>query len=172
MEIAGRRVDWKGEARQRPPASGYFRTLGSAASAARSAGLSPRFLLDTHIVVRWLAAPKRLSREQTRVLRDAVRRREPVAISAITLLEIAVLFGEGSTRSDIPVDELFSELESNPAFQIIPLTVDVAAEVAGLGGFLRDPADRAIVSTARIRRLRLLTSDERIIDSNLVPVVA
>ena len=134
--------------------------------------MSPRFLLDTHIVVRWLAAPKRLSREQTRVLRDAVRRREPVAISAITLLEIAVLFGEGSTRSDIPVDELFSELESNPAFQIIPLTVDVAAEVAGLGGFLRDPADRAIVSTARIRRLRLLTSDERIIDSNLVPVVA
>ena len=132
--------------------------------------MNPRFLLDTHIVVRWLAAPKRLSREQLRVLRDAVRRHEAVAVSAITLLEIAVLFGKGSARSDIPV-ELFGELESNPAFQIIPLTVDVAAEVAALGGSLRDPADRAIVGTARVRRLRLLTSDQRIIDSELVPVV-
>jgi PIN domain nuclease of toxin-antitoxin system len=134
--------------------------------------LSPRFLLDTHVLVRWLATPKRLSREQTRILRDAVRHREPVAISAITLLEIAVLFGKDSVRSEIPVEELFTELESNPAFQIIPLTVNVAAEVAAIGGSLRDPADRAIVSTARIQKLRLLTSDQRIIDAGLVPVVA
>ena len=134
--------------------------------------MSPRFLLDTHVLVRWLAAPKRLSREQTRILRDAVRHREPVAISAITLFEIAVLFGKDSVRSEIPVEELFTELESNPAFQIIPLTVDVAAEVAAIGGSLRDPADRAIVSTARIQKLRLLTSDQRIIDAGLVPVVA
>jgi PIN domain nuclease of toxin-antitoxin system len=134
--------------------------------------LNPRFLLDTHIVVRWLAAPKKLSREQTRVLREAIRRREPVAVSAITLLEIAILFGEGSARSEIHVRELLSELESNPAFQIVPLTVDVAADVAALGGSLRDPADRAIVSTARVRKLRLLTSDQRIIDSELVQVVA
>jgi PIN domain nuclease of toxin-antitoxin system len=49
--------------------------------------------------------------------------------------------------------------------------VEVAAEVAALGGYLRDPADRAIVSTARVRRLKLVTSDQRIIDSGLVPVV-
>jgi len=134
--------------------------------------LNPRFLLDTHVVVRWLAAPKKLSRDQTRVLRDAVRRREPVAVSAITLLEIAILFGEGTTRSDIPVRDLLGELDSNPAFQIVPLTVDVAAEVAALGASLRDPADRTIVSTARVRKLRLLTSDQRIIDSKLVPVIA
>ena len=105
-------------------------------------------------------------------MRDAVRRHEPVAISAITLLEIAVLFGEGRTRSEIPLAELFNEFDSNPAVQIIPLTVDVAAEVAAIGGSLRDPADLAIVSTARVRRLRLVTSDQRIIDSGLVPVVA
>lgn len=132
----------------------------------------PRFLLDTHIVVRWLAAPKRLSREQTRVLREAVRRHEPVAFSAISLVEIAVLFGRGSGRSGVPLDELLGELESNPAFQIAPITVDVAAEIAGLGSSLRDPADRAIVATARVRGFRLITSDQRIIDSGLVPVVA
>ena len=134
--------------------------------------MSPRFLLDTHIVVRWLAAPKKLSTEQARVLREALRRREPVAVSAVTLLELAVLFGQGSTRSKIPVDQLLGKLESSPAFEVIPITVDVASEVAALGGWLRDPADRAIVATARLRGLRLLTSDQRIIESALVPVVA
>jgi PIN domain nuclease of toxin-antitoxin system len=133
--------------------------------------LSPRFVLDTHVVVRWLATPRKLSREQARVLRDAVHRREPLAVSAITLLEIAILFGQGSARSGIPVEKLLDELESNPVFQIVPLTVDVASEIAALGGSLRDPADRAIVATARVRGLRLLTSDQRIIESGLVPVV-
>jgi len=134
--------------------------------------LNPRFLLDTNIVIRWRAAPHRLSREQTRVLREVVRRREPLAVSAITLLEIALLLAGRSSRSDIPVHDLLSELESNPAFHIEPLTVDIAAEVAALGAPLRDPADRAIVATARIRKLRLITSDRRIIDSKLVPTGA
>ena len=130
-----------------------------------------RFLLDTHIVVRWLAAPRKLSRDQSRALREAVRRQEPLAISAITLIEIAVLFNDGSLRSVMSVEGLFKELEANPSFRILPLTVDVAAEVAALGGSLRDPADRAIVATARVHRLRLITSDQRIISSKLVSVI-
>ena len=133
--------------------------------------MRPRFLVDTHVVVRWLAEPKKLSREQIRVLREAVRRREPVAVSAVTLLEIAVLFGEGAMRGNLTAADILSELESNPAFHIEPLTIEVAAEVAALGDALRDPADRAIVCTARVRGLRLLTSDRRIVDSQLVPVV-
>jgi PIN domain nuclease of toxin-antitoxin system len=134
--------------------------------------LSPRFLLDTHVLIRWLSAPKLLSREQTRVLREAVRRREPVAISAITLLEIAVLADKRTSSREIPVDKLFMALESDPFLQTVPLTVEIAAEVAALGPSLRDPSDRAIVATARVRNLRLLTSDRRIIESNLVAVVA
>ncbi len=121
--------------------------------------------------MRWLAAPDRLSREQARVLREAVRRHEPVAVSAVTLLEIAVLFGAGRAQSGVPVEELLREFDANPVFQVIPLTVDVAAEVAALGDSLRDPADRAIVSTARVRRLKVMTANQRIIASRLVPVV-
>ena len=105
-------------------------------------------------------------------MREAVRRREPVAISAITLLEIAVLFGEGKSQSELRLDELLNEFDSNPALQILPLTVEVAAEIAALGRSLRDPADRTIVSTARVWRLGLVTSDRRIIDSGLVRIVA
>ena len=53
----------------------------------------------------------------------------------------------------------------------LPLTFEIAIEAAQLGAALRDPADQAIVATARVHRLRLLTSDERIIDSKLVGVV-
>jgi len=70
------------------------------------------------------------------------------------------------------VDELLSELDTNPAFQIVPLTVNAAAEIAAVGRLLRDPADRAIVCTARVCKLRLVTSDRRIIESGLVPTVA
>ena len=49
----------------------------------------------------------------------------------------------------------------------MPLPVDVVA----LGRTMADPGDRVIVATARVHNLRLLTSDERIIDSRLVPVV-
>jgi PIN domain nuclease of toxin-antitoxin system len=128
-------------------------------------------LLDTHVLVRWLTAPGRLSREQARVLRAAARHGDQLALSAVTLLEIAVLFGEGSTRLKVPVQELFGSIESSGAFYIIPFDVELAAEVAALGDALRDPADRAIVATARVHRLRLVTSDQRIIESKLVPVV-
>jgi PIN domain nuclease of toxin-antitoxin system len=132
--------------------------------------LNPRLLLDTHIVVRWLSDPKKLSREQSRVLDDAIRRGERIGVSAITLLEIALL-GEGRKLIAAGLNDLFHQLDTNPAFRIIPLTSDIAQEVGAVGGSLRDPADRVIVATARIHRLRLVTSDRRIVESGLVPVV-
>jgi PIN domain nuclease of toxin-antitoxin system len=126
--------------------------------------------LDTHILVRWFAAPNKLTREQLRVMDDADRRREPFAISAITLLEIAVLSGR-RTRREIPFDELVDKLSSDPRLQTIPFTLEVATEVEAMTGTLHDPADRAIVATARVHRLKLITSDRRIIYSGLVPVI-
>ena len=133
--------------------------------------MSPRLLLDTHIAVRWLAEPDKLSREQTRALRECVRRREPLAISAFTLMEIAVLFGQGGMRGRHAADELINKLCSDPAFEIVQLTKDMALEIAAPGPHLRDPVDRSIVATARVQRLQLVTSDQRNIESNLVRVI-
>lgn len=129
----------------------------------------PRFLLDTHVVVRWLIDAKKLSREQIRAIEGAVRRTEPLALSALSLLEIAVLASDGKLK--IALDEFLQSLEANPVFRVLPLTYNIASEVASLGR-LRDPADRAIVATARVHRLALVTSDQRIIESNLVTVIA
>ena len=129
----------------------------------------PRFLVDTHVAVRWLMEANRLSREQMRVMEQAVRRTEPIALSAMSLLEIAMLASQGRLR--IRLDEFFEELQANPLFRIFPLSYEIALEVASLGSDLRDPADRAIVATARVHRLGLLTSDQRIIELKLVPLV-
>ena len=96
---------------------------------------------------------------------------ECVGVSAISLHEIALLADGIKARSAPDSMTLFHELDNNPAFRIIPLTTDVAREVAALSDSLRDPADRAIVATARIHRMRLLTADQRIIESDLVPVI-
>ena len=131
--------------------------------------MAPRFLADTHVVIRWLADPKKLSHEQSRILDESSRRREPVAVSAISLLEIAAL--EGTRRIRGGAVKVIEALSVDPLFQIVPMTVEIAIEVALLGASLRDPADRAIVASARFHRLRLLTSDQRIIESKLVGAV-
>jgi PIN domain nuclease of toxin-antitoxin system len=61
-------------------------------------------------------------------------------------------------------------LNANPVFRILPITTEVALEVASLRR-LKDPADRIIVATARVHRFKLVTSDQRIIDSGYAPVI-
>ena len=130
----------------------------------------PRLLLDTHIVIRWLNDTKRLSREQARALERAVRRTEPIALSAMTLLEISILVGNRKLALKASLDEFFNDLQSNPIFRILPITYEIASDVFSLAA-LKDPADRAIAATARVHRLQLVTSDQRVIESKLVPVI-
>ena len=92
-----------------------------------------------------------------------------MGISAFSLLEIALLCERG--RIGAGLERLLQELDTNPELSILPLSTDVAREVAAVGNALRDPGDRVIVATARVHRLRLLTADQRIIASNLVSVI-
>ncbi len=126
-----------------------------------------RFLLDTHIVFHWTANPKKLSSEQRRIVRRAEQFGQPIGVSAITLFEIAVRFRNQRVASK----ELLDAIEVNPLFQILPFTTEIATDVISLTPGLRDPADCAIVATARVHGLKLLTVDQRIIESKLVPVI-
>lgn len=132
--------------------------------------LQPRLLLDTHILVRWLVDAKKLSKEQTRVLDAAVKRTEPVGISAITPLEIALLVDEGKLKLKGSLEDFFDAIQGTPAIRMFPLNYEIAAELPAVA-ILRDPADRTIAATARVHRLTLLTSDHRIVDSNLVKTI-
>jgi PIN domain nuclease of toxin-antitoxin system len=117
-----------------------------------------------------MSAARRLSREQSRVIEAAVRRGEGLALCTISLLEIALLESEGRIKPKLSLDQLFDLLRANPIFALIPLSYEIASEVAAIGR-IWDPMDRTIVATARVHGLQLLTADDRIIKSRLVPVI-
>ena len=53
------------------------------------------------------------------MLEAVVRRNEPIALSALTLLEIALLASAEKPVLKIPLEEFFQDLNSNPIFQIL-----------------------------------------------------
>jgi len=133
--------------------------------------LTPGYLLDTHILIRVLIEPKKLTREQARVITERLRRSDPLSFSAASLLEIAALSAEGKVGLKSSLEQFFADLRSKSVFRLLPITYEIASDVAYLSPVLRDPADCAIVATARVHSLRLITSDQRIIESKLVPVI-
>jgi PIN domain nuclease of toxin-antitoxin system len=105
----------------------------------------------------------RLDRSQARRLQDLENRQQPVAISAITLWEIAMLAARGRIDFTEPPDIWLAELEGHPLIEVLPLTARIAAESVRLGpDFHNDPADQIIVATARLHGLPLMTADKRI----------
>lgn len=100
--------------------------------------MAPRLLLDTHILLRWLHDRKKLTRDQVRGMESSVRNRMPLALSAITLLEIAMLAGDKRLALKAPLDQVFSRIKADPEFQLIPMTFEIALDAAHLS-ILRDP---------------------------------
>ena len=120
-------------------------------------------------MIRWLYEPRRLSREQTRVLTAAEESGEPVAISAMTLLEVVTAVESGRVKGQI--QDVLDQLSVSVRFQIFPITTEIASEMTLIRQSLDDQTDQVIVATARVHRLKLLTSDQRIVDSRLVAVI-
>ena len=130
--------------------------------------LTPDLLLDTHVLVWWLTEPRKLSQDQLRVIREAVRQGRLLLLSGMSLIEIAVMRHPAARRSN---REILSVLGSDEGFRVIPIDLAIAQEVDAIGDGLRDPGDRTIVATARTHGLRLVTSDQRIIASKFCPIV-
>ena len=132
----------------------------------------PIALLDTHILVWARQDSSRLTAPQRKLLEGVQQREGRLAISAITLWEIAMMHTKGRLKMKASLPALLTEIETSPWIEVLPLTAAVAAESAAIGpGLKTDPADHMIVATARVFRLPLLTADERIIGSNLAIVV-
>jgi PIN domain nuclease of toxin-antitoxin system len=134
-------------------------------------GCPLRYLADTHVWYRWRAAPNKLSREHVRVLRRAERGNEAVAVSAISLWELAMLAAAGRIRVSSPLESWIEGMAGHPLIAVLPLNPAIAAASVGLTGLPGDPADRLISATALCHGLTLLTSDERILAWGGVPVL-
>lgn len=124
-------------------------------------------LLDTHILLFWFENEKRLSPAHRKLLASATSE-DPLMVCDISLWEICTLYELKRIQLTIPLRDWLERATAPPLVQVCPITPAIASEVASLPAtFHRDPADRIIVSTARVYDLKLLTQDDRIINSDL-----
>ncbi len=118
-------------------------------------------LADTHVVV-WLAFnPGRLSRKARAAIDHARRNGDGLAISDITLLDLATLASKGRIRLDISLESFLREVEAR--FVVLPISGRACARAMGLpAAYPKDPADRIIGATALVEGLALVTADREI----------
>lgn len=125
-------------------------------------------LLDTHVLVWWDLDDPLLPHSFAKRIDEALKTGS-VAISSITLWEIAKLVQLKRLTPQISVDEWLLELEEHPQLEVLEVTARIAVESTRLGpSFPQDPADQLIAATARCHGLRLLTTDKRIRESGVV----
>jgi PIN domain nuclease of toxin-antitoxin system len=127
-------------------------------------------LVDTHVVV-WLAFDQeQISRKARTAIEDARKNADGLAISDITLLELATLATKGRIRLDISLESFLQEVESR--FVVLPINGRACARATALPPtFPKDPADRVIAATALVLGLSLLTADRAIRRSRTVQAI-
>lgn len=127
-------------------------------------------LVDTHVVL-WLAFEQnRLSKKARASIDRAREKGEGLAISDITLLELAILAGKGRVRLAIGLESFLREVEAR--FVVLPITGRACARAVALAlNYPKDPADRIIAATALVEGLPLLTADREIRRSKAVHTI-
>jgi len=126
-------------------------------------------LLDSHVLIWARDDSKRLSRAAASAIRRA-RHDGGLAISAISLWEIAILFAKGKIQGNGTVEASIRVLIEDVSVR--PITPEIAALAAQFPDeYSRDPSDRLIGATARAEGLTLITRDEKIRKSPLLKTV-
>ncbi|HCA86489.1 MAG TPA: PIN domain nuclease [Streptomyces sp.] len=111
-----------------------------------------RLLLDTHVVLWWLADNPELSGE----LKDTLDREADAYVSAVSPWEIAIKQSIGKLRGPDDLAERVRDSE----FNRLPVTAAHAVRAGRLPMHHKDPFDRMLVAQAQAEGLTLVTRDK------------
>jgi PIN domain nuclease of toxin-antitoxin system len=129
------------------------------------------YVTDTHPLVFWSSdRRRRLGNRARRILQQTEQGKHSIIVPIVVLEEINRLVERKIVRLEVPFRRWAEELERSPNFQVQAYTLEVLLESVSLVT-IRDPADRAIVATARQLRCPLITADELIRDGEWVDTV-
>jgi PIN domain nuclease of toxin-antitoxin system len=110
------------------------------------------FLLDTHVLIWWLADAKELSPPARRLIADPSHL---LYVSAVSIWEMRVKNRVG--KLELPAD--FASVLAALPFEELSITHAHAHAVEKLPLLHRDPFDRMLVAQAKCENLILMTSD-------------
>jgi PIN domain nuclease of toxin-antitoxin system len=127
-------------------------------------------LLDTHVVI-WLAHDQhRISSRAHEAITNKREDGQGLAVSSMTLLEIARLASQKRIQLTSNLEAFLSEVERR--FAVLPITGRICVQAFEFpANYPKDPADRIIGATAVIEGLHLVTADQSIQQSKAVPTI-
>ena len=111
-----------------------------------------RLLLDTHVLLWWLAADPRLAPPSRDLIADA----DEVTVSTASAWEMSLKAQLG--KLECPED-LAAQLVRHQ-FSVLPVHLDHAVRYRGLPLHHRDPFDRMLVAQAQVEGLAIVSADE------------
>ncbi|MFT4124346.1 MAG: type II toxin-antitoxin system VapC family toxin [Microbacteriaceae bacterium] len=111
-----------------------------------------RLLLDTHVLLWWLADDAALPSAFRDVIADPGN---DVLVSAVSLGEVAIKASLGKLR----IPEEFWDAVDSSGFEALPFGGHHARELLTLPWHHRDPFDRMLIAQARVEQLRLASVD-------------
>jgi len=113
------------------------------------------YLLDTHVLLWWLAEPARLPAE-TRDLIGSVENHVFLSVAAVWEMAIKKSIG----RLDMPSN--LTEVLEEERIRLLSIQASHALGVADLPFYHQDPFDRIQIVQARIEGLAMLTRDAQL----------
>jgi PIN domain nuclease of toxin-antitoxin system len=120
-------------------------------------------VLDTHAFVWWVSQPSRIPARSRRAIESEIRRSGHVAVSSISMWEVAMLLSRGRLKLAVDSRSWLAAVQSLPFLAYVPVDNAIAVRSVALEAFPnRDPADRMIVATALALDATLVTADTRL----------
>lgn len=121
-------------------------------------------VLDTHVWI-WLVngGPEHLREGATEAIRRASAE-SALAVSVISVWEVAMLESRGRLQLQMDCLEWVAEATRRAGIRIVPLSPEIAVGSTRLPGDLHgDPSDRIIAATARHESAILITRDRALL---------
>ena len=114
-----------------------------------------KLLLDTHVVIWWLADDPTLSDD----IKAKLDHEPDVFLSAATVWEVAIKRAVGTLKEPADLPERIRD----SGFRELPITSRHAVAAGALPLIHRDPFDRMLVAQARCEDMTLVTRDPQIL---------
>ncbi len=126
-------------------------------------------VLDTHVLLWTTLESRKLSRSAREAI-GAETLSGVLAISDTTVWEIAWIVEHGRIQISGTAERFVREITAK--LVVRPITPEIAALAARLPpAYPRDPIDRLIGATAVVEGAYLVTADQRIRDSQVIPTI-